>query len=554
MVRLACQRHIDDIEDSKHANKRGLFWDLDAALRAINFFPDVLVLPEIGSPFHLEPSQQFIVGSLFGWKQADMSRRFRHAFVEEGKGNGKTPLAAGIGLYMMTADGEREAQCFAAATTREQAQILFQDAVKMVASSPVLHARIATSGKLKVFNLADLASGSFFRPVSSEHRALDGKRVHFAALDEVHEHPNSLVVDKIRAGTKGRRQALIFEITNSGYDRHSVCWEHHQFSVGVLEGNTPNDQWFAYVCTLDEGDDWHNPAVWAKVNPLLGVSIPAKYIEEQVAMADGIPGNENIVKRLNFCIWTEQSVRWMPMETWDACGELKVDPDELKGETCYGGLDLALTRDLSAFVLIFPPNVSHSGPFGIGDRPFWVVLAWFWLPADDLKARCDRDHAPYDVWARQGFLTLTPGNVTDHDFIETKILELSKQYEIAELAYDPSRAVQLVTHLQEAGLTMVEYAQHCTSMNAAVQLMEKLILEKKLAHGNNPVLRANCANAVTVANSNGNVKFDKGKATGRIDGMTALANAFGRARFAPQPFTGDYLTVFDPTSVARGAA
>jgi phage terminase large subunit-like protein len=277
----------------------------------------------------------------------------------------------------------------------------------MVESSPALSARITKSGKNHVYNLALLATASFFRPVSSEGRGLDGKRVHYAALDEIHEHIDATVVDKMRAGTKGRRQALIYEITNSGYDRHSVCWRHHEYSRMVLEGMMENDSWFAYVCGLDDGDDWHDEKVWLKANPNLGISITEKYLREQVQEADGMPSKENIVKRLNFCIWTEQSTRWMALEKWDACDGV-VDAEALAGEFCYGGLDLAITRDLSALVLVFPPS---------GDRRSWQILPFFWCPADDIAERSKRDHVPYDVWAREGSIEVTPGNVTDHDFI-----------------------------------------------------------------------------------------------------------------------------------------
>ena len=304
LVRLACKRQLDDWE---RGDKRGLIWDERAAQKILAFFPHVLRLPEIGSRFFLQPWQQFLIGTLFGWKVINEHnqtvRRFRRAYVEIGKGNGKSPLAGGLGIYMTSADGEREAQCFAAATQQDQAHILFQDAVKMVQASEVLRQRLVMSGTRKVFNIAHPASGSFFRPLSAEHKGLDGKRVHFAALDEVHEHPSDLVVNKMAAGAKGRRQAMIFEITNSGYDRNTVCWHHHRYSEQILEGILENDQWFAYVCGLDEGDDYHNPAIWIKANPNIGVSIPVKYLAESVKTASDMPSEENIVKRLNFCIW-----------------------------------------------------------------------------------------------------------------------------------------------------------------------------------------------------------------------------------------------------------
>ena len=227
------------MRDLSEGPARGLHFDTAAADRALNFFPDVLRLAEgefDGQPFILQPWQKFIVGSLFGWKGADGLRRFRNAYVEIGKGNGKSPLAAGIGIYMLTADGEASAECYSAAVTKDQAGILFRDAARMVEVSPALKSRIAASGGGKIQNLAHVASGSFFRPVSSEHRGLDGKRVHYAAIDELHEHPSSIVVDKMRAGTKGRRQALIFRITNSGFDRATVCFAEHEYSRKLVEG------------------------------------------------------------------------------------------------------------------------------------------------------------------------------------------------------------------------------------------------------------------------------------------------------------------------------
>ena len=515
-MQLAAQRHLDDLKDGP---ARGLRWDPAAAQRAIEFFPDVLRLAEgehAGQPFELTGWESFIVGSLFGWKGADGWRRFRHAYIEVGKGNGKTPLAAGIGVYMLTADGEAGACCFAAATTREQADILFQDAVKMVAASPGLSSRVRRSGRRKVFNLAYFATGSFFRPISAERRGLDGKRVHYAALDEVHEHPNGIVVDKMRAGTKGRRQALIFEITNSGYDRHSVCWEHHEYSLKILECHVPNDDWFAFVAGLDEGDDWRDPKVWVKANPNLGVSVHPKYLEEQVREAEGMPGKENIVKRLNFCIWTEQATRVIPMLLWDDKRMAEpVDPQSLVGRSCVGGMDLARVNDLSAFVLLFPPEQEFE---------LTKLLVWFWVPEDDIRVRAHRDHVPYDVWVREGLVTATPGPVTDFKFIGAKIVELSRIYDIRGIGFDRTFAGEVVQYLIEEGLTMVEVGQGFLSMAAPTAELLRLIKGKQLQHGGHKVLRWNASNFVVKQDPAGELKPDKEKSTERIDGMVAICD------------------------------
>lgn len=316
LVRLACLRHLKDQEEGK---SRGLKWDVAAANRAIEFFGYLRLADGqfAGQPFKLQPFQQFIVGCVFGWLGPDGFRRFRTAYCEEAKGNGKTPQAAAIGLYGLVADDEAGAEIYPAATTREQAGILFRDAKRLVESSPQLRKRL----EVQQYNISHPASGSFLRPVSSEHRGLDGKRPHMALIDEIHEHPTSLVVDKLRAGTKARRQALIFETTNAGYDRTTVCWTHHEYSVKVLEDVVEDDSWFAYVAALDccdkcraEGktqptdnckqcDQWDDEAVWTKANPGLDTILPRKYLREQVHEAKGMPSKESIVKRLNFCLW-----------------------------------------------------------------------------------------------------------------------------------------------------------------------------------------------------------------------------------------------------------
>jgi phage terminase large subunit-like protein len=229
------------LDDLEHGPARGLHWDLENAQRALDFFPECLRLAEgafAGQPFVMQPWQQFIVGSLFGWIGADGFRRYRMGYIEVAKGSGKTPLCAGIGLYMLTADGEEGAEVFAAAVSREQAHILFRDATRMVASSPELASRILASGINPVYNLAHLKSGSFFRPVSAEGKSLDGKRPHCVLVDELHEHDSPIVLEKLSAGFKGRRQPLMAMITNSGFDRTSVCYAYHEYAGRAIRGET----------------------------------------------------------------------------------------------------------------------------------------------------------------------------------------------------------------------------------------------------------------------------------------------------------------------------
>jgi phage terminase large subunit-like protein len=514
-VRLACARHLRDM---KERAKTGLEWRLELSEKAIDFFVEVLVL-EDGRQFKLEPFQQFIVGSLAGW-YSDGFRRFRTGYIEMGKGSGKSPLAAGICLYGLIADGEKAAEVYSAATTQDQARIVWRDADRMVEQSPELREAVHRGAACLSYGSPE----SVFRPVSSEHKGLDGKRVHIAAVDELHEHPSALVVDKIRAGTKGRRNALIFEITNSGWDRHSVCWEHHEYSLKVLQGIIVNPSWFAYVCALDEKDLWTDPKVWLKANPGLGVTIPHSYLAEQVAEAVGMPSKENIVRRLNFCEWTEQSTRAIPMEEWQR-GSAPIDVAMLRGRRCFGGMDLAKVNDLSAFVLLFPP-------VAVGE--LWKALCWFWVPEDDIRARGLRDRVPYDVWVRGGFITATPGNVTDFGFIESKILELSGMFDIAEIGYDRTFAGEIVQSLLSEGLAMVEFGQGFISMSAPTAEMLRMLKGGELQHGGNPVLTWNASNLATAQDAAGNLKPDKEHSYERIDGIVALLNALGRAVVDPR--------------------
>lgn len=526
LVRLACARHLRDLE---HGHERGLHFDEDDAQKAIDFFENVLVLTDgafAGKPFALQLFQKFIVGSLFGWKAADGYRRFRTAYIETGKGSGKSPLAAGIGLYGLTMDDEAGAEIYAAAVTRDQAKILFADAEKMGQGSADLSKEL----EFTVNNIAHPGSQSYFRAISAEARALDGKRVHMALIDEIHEHPNAMVVDKMRAGTKNRRQALIFEITNSGYDRLSVCYQHHVYSQQILEGIVDNDEWFAYCCTLDacgkEGhqnpvlgcedcDDWRDESVWLKVQPGLDTIMPRKYMREQVAEAIGMPSKLNIVLRLNFCVWTEQANRWLSMDSWDQCAGA-VDAMKLRGRACWLGIDLSSTTDLTAAALVFEAD----------ENDVIDVLMYYWVPEDGLRQRVAKDRVPYDVWVREGYIEPTSGIVVDYDAIIERVKEFQAEgYNIRQIAMDPWNATSTATKLMAMGFEVVYVRQGYASLNEPSKELERRIMSKGIRHGGNPVLRWNAANIAIESDAAGNIKPNKEHSTERIDGIAALVDA-----------------------------
>lgn len=520
-VRNACKRHLRDLVEGP---KRGLVWDPVAANRAIEFFRDVLRLAGgefEGQPYILLGWQAFIVGSLFGWKGPDGYRRFRVAYVESGKGSGKSPLAAGIGIYGLTADGEPRAEIYAAATKKDQAMVLFRDAVAMVDQSPALARRVVKSGiGTNVWNLAYPASMSFFRPISSDD-GQSGPRPHIGLLDEIHEHKNGDVVEIVRAGTKSRRQALIFMITNSGVGQKSFCHERHDYGAKVCAGQMEDDSFFAYICALDEHEDpFKNQACWIKVNPSLGVTIQPKYLEEQIREARGMPSKEATVRRLNFCQWVEAHDPWIGADVWFAC-EARFKLEAMRDRRCWAGLDLSSTQDLTSLVLLFEP---------VEDDPFWRLKPFFWLPAEGLSEKADKDRVPYVAWRDAGFLETTEGRAIDKLAVARRLAEIKALVDLQEVAYDRWRIKDFQVQLDNEGieLPLIEFGQGFKDMSPALDEFERLLIGKGVRHDGNPIMTWCAANAVVVKDPAGNRKVSKEKATGRVDGVVAAIMAAGR--------------------------
>jgi phage terminase large subunit-like protein len=547
-VRLATARHLRDLETGA---ERGLVWDQAAADHAIEFF-GYLRLPEgeiakdgtvDGKPFVLSAHQRFIIGCLFGWYLIDGARRFRTAYIEMGKGNGKTPLAAGIGLYGILADGDPAAEVYTAGVTRDQANYLFGDARKMALASPAIRDRLI----IDTHNMSAPKLGNYMRGVSSEGRSLDQKRVHMALIDEIHEHPTNVVVTKMRAGTKGRRNAMIVEITNAGYDRHSVCWQHHDYSTKVLEGVIENDSWFAYVCALDKGDEWTDEAVWPKVNPNLGVSITERYLREQVAEAQGMPAEQDLVKRLNFCIWTERSAGMFDMERWDA-GEAA--PQIVKGSRVWLGLDIATTIDIAALAIIAPGRAmvkQETEPGLIEDVEVDVldILMRYWCPADAIARRSRRDHVPYDVWAREGELIATPGDEIAQDFIRREVAQLGEFYDVVDIGLDPWNSTYLRQRLEEEGATFTIVRQGFATLTEPTKRLMAFVGGGRTRHGTDPVLRWMASNAVAEVDAAGNVKLSKEASSEKVDGIAAIISAIAAWLANPSGQAAEFVSVWE---------
>lgn len=548
-VRGACQRHINDLEKSKTPSYP-YHYDIKAAADAIAFFEECLLLNGgqfEGQPFLLIDWQTFIIGSLFGWKRrTDGMRRFRVAYVETPKGSGKSPLAAGIGLKGLCADGEKRSEVYAAATYKDQAMVLFRDAVAFYDQSPELQKRLSASGiGDRRWKLSHGDSNSFFKVISSEKKGQSGPRPHIALLDEIHEHTDGTVIEMIRAGFKFRRQPLSFMITNSGYDKTSVCWEYHDMGAKIACEQIQNDEFFAYICSLDEADlvddkFLYDETLWQKVNPSLSAGIPGyDYIRGQIREAQGMPSKLSTVKRLCFCIWTEAENPWISAEVWNACRDTEYDPDELDGRKCWGALDLSAVNDLTSLNLVFEPT---------SDDDFKRLKSFFWMPGENIQRKSDTDHVPYDVWVRDGNVFTTDGPTISKTQVVKFMHEVSMRYDLQGVAFDRDRMKDLLEFADKAdieisigkwdkekkkwdfpgdGIRMMPFGQGAKSMSPAIEKTEGVLLRKEIRHDGNPAQTWCVANAIVSADDDGYRKISKRKSVGRVDGAITLVMAIG---------------------------
>jgi phage terminase large subunit-like protein len=537
-VRAACARHLKDLTDGA---ARGLVWDKQSVIEAIAFFEEILCLnggEYEGRPFKLLGWQRFVVGCLYGWKTQDGWRRFRVAYVETAKGSGKSPLAAGIGMKGLVADNEPRAEIYAAATKKDQAMVLFRDAVAMWQQSPELARRIKSSGTGEnVWNLAYLDRAAFFRPISADD-GQSGPRPHIALIDEVHEHRNNTVVEMMRAGTKSRRQALIFMITNSGSSKTSTCWNYHDYAVKIAAGVLQDDAFFSYVCSLDEGEDpITNEKCWPKANPSLQeADLPGmKYLREQVHEARGMPSKEALVRRLCFCQWTEAENPWISADTWMTRGE-PYDWQELKGRRAWAGLDLSSTTDLTGLVLWVEPQ--HP------DEP-WRLVPFCWLPDEGLQRKEEIDRVPYLAWRAAGYLDTTPGRAVSKLQVALHLARLAEHFEIQAVAFDRWRIEDFKALASDNGVELPPlepFGQGYQSMSPALEAMETHLLNGTVAHPQHPVLTWCAANAVVQSDAAENRKLAKDKANGRIDLMVAAVMGAGLvSKQQPEASINDFI-------------
>ncbi|HFH9915859.1 TPA: terminase large subunit [Streptococcus suis] len=470
-----------------------------------------------GKRFDLLPWQEQIVRDLFGIVKEDGNRQFLTAYIEIPKKNGKSELAAAIALYLLYADNEASSEVYGAACDRNQASIVFDVAKQMVQMSRPLEKRSKIMGATK--RIVNYSNAGFYQVLSAETGTKHGLNVSGLVFDEIHAQPNRHLYDVLTKGSgDAREQPLFFIITTAGTDRNSICYELHTKALDILNGRKKDTSFYPVVYGLSDEDDWNDEANWLKANPSLGHTIGIDRVREAYQQALDNPAEENVFKQLRLNMWTSSSVAWIPEHVY-AKGNDPIQYESLKGRSCYAGLDLSSTSDITAFVLVFPPRFEEEN---------YIVLPYFWLPEDTLELRCRRDHVLYDVWERQGYIKTTEGNVVHYGFIEKFIEDLSEIYHIKEIAYDRWNATQMVQNLEGMGLTMVPFGQGYKDMSPPSKELYKLMMEGKIQHGGHPVLKWMGQNVVMRQDPAGNIKPDKEKSVEKIDGIVALIMGLDR--------------------------
>lgn len=468
--------------------------------------------------FDLIDWQEQIIRDLFGTIKKNGYRQFNYAYVEIPKKQGKSELAAAMSLLLTCGDGEERAEVYSCAADRQQASIVFEVAADMVRMCPALNRRckIIDSKKRIVYK----PTNSFYQVLSAESNTKHGFNVSGLIFDELHTQPNRKLYDVMTKGSgDARKQPLYFLITTAGTDINSICYEVHQKALDIINGKKHDPTFYPCIYGADPEDDWKDPKTWAKANPSLGITVDIEKVKAACESAMETPAEENAFRQLRLNQWVKQSVRWMQMDKWDACA-FPIDYEDLKGRKCYGGLDLSQTTDITAFVLVFPP---------LDEDDKYIILPYFWIPEECMELRVRRDHVPYDVWHKQGYLETTEGNVIHYSYIESFIEKLGAIYNIKEIAFDRWQAVQTTQNLEAMGFTVVPFGQGFKSMSPPTKEMEALVLSQQIAHGGHPVLRWMMDNVVVRLDPAGNIKMDKQRSTEKIDGPVAMVMGLDRA-------------------------
>lgn len=513
------------------AQAKGFHFDAEAAQFAIEWIEQIIRHAKgtlAGEPFLLEQWEKSIVANTFGWKNSAGWRRFREVFIYVPKKNGKTAFAAALLLLVMMTDGELGAEVYSAAASRDQAALIFAHAAGMVKMERELDKRLTVygaKGGSQMRSIVYEAEMSVYKCLAADANTADGASPHLAIIDELHRHRTPELAEVLQKSTAARAQPLVIYTSTADYNRPSLC--NSLLKRGRSVRDNPGDPskpgydpaFLPAIYEASSKDDWTDPAVWAKANPNLDVTVPKSFFARECKKAQETPSELNNFLRLHLNIVTDSVEAWLRMDRWDLCPVLPSLAD-LRGRRCWGGLDLSSTIDITALVLAFEPDESGIIP----------ILPFFWIPQERMHERVKRDKVPYDVWVRDEFVEATPGDVIDYGYIRRRLKEIVADFNLVDVGYDPYNAREFcINQLQEQdGINVVEFRQGYQSMNEPSKRFEALVMGKQLAHGGNPVMRWMASNTVARRDPAGNIKPDKEKSSEKIDGIVGSIMGIGR--------------------------
>lgn len=511
-VKQACQRQVDDLK-----RKRWPYTFDEEKAGAVCEFIEALphVKGRYATSITLEPWQVFILTAVFGWVNKQGFRRFRTAYLELPRKQGKSTLSSGVALYMLAADGEPGAEVYSAATTRDQAKIVFGDAQKMVQRTSAIREGLGVQASAHAVYQPD--TGSTFKALSRDQDGnLDGLNVHCAVIDELHGHKDRGVWDVIETATGARKQSLVWAITTAGFNRAGICYEQRMYVCKLLNGSHKDETYFGIIYTIDEADDPFSPEAWAKANPNYGISVEPDDLARKASKAMQMASAQNnfLTKHLN--VWVNADTAWMNMQAWDKCADPSLDEADFEGESCVIANDLATKTDIAASVKLFTREIAG--------KTHYYAFGRYYLPEEAAE---DGRNSQYSGWGIEGRLRLTDGNVTDFSVIEDDLRDDARRYLVTDAAFDPWQAAQIIQRLQADGMQAVEYRQTVQNMSEPMKELEALVLQGRFHHDGCPVLTWMISNVVCHIDAKENIYPRKERPENKIDGAVALIMALG---------------------------
>jgi phage terminase large subunit-like protein len=520
-VALACERQLKDLKRKRFA----YHFDEVKASRICKF---IELLPHTkgewaGRPIVLEPWQIFILTTVFGWLDKQGRRRYKVTYLEIPRKNAKSTLSSGVGLYMLAADGEGGAEVYSAATTKDQAKIVWKDAKGMAQKCKGLQSRFGV--RTAAHSIYTQEGSSFLALARDQGGNLDGLNVHCGIIDELHAHKTREVVEVIETATGARSQPLLWQITTAGFNLASICYEQRTYTTKVLQGQFTDHQHFGIIFTVDTDDDWAHPSNWQKANPNWGISVNVDDITRKGGMAMKVAAKRGGFKTKHLNVWVNAKEAWMDMQKWALAADPALSLDQFKGEECVGAVDLATKVDVAALVLLFKRDEHY------------YLFPFFWLPEEATKGE---ENAHYAGWAEEGYLHLTPGNVTDQNFIQERVRALASQHQLRSLAYDDWQAQKFASELSDEGMHVNVYPMQVRTMSYPMKELHALIISGKLSHPDNPMMNWMMSNVVAHTDAKENIFPRKEQPQNKIDGPVAAIMALGEWLTGAGPETSVY--------------